>query len=436
MKEEQLTKYRTECEQALVAIAFKDPRSAIDKVLSVVDHDDFEDPDLGTVYDVLRDLHSAGFRIELEACAVELQKRGVVDRLGRYELRKMLDRGHSVSNAEFYAREVARLADQRRIMNAARSLLSGEFKIKLDPAEMLEKFEARSRITRQTDEAATIGECVDEMLSMHRNSRSSAGQLGMKTGFPTIDKATSGLHRQQLWMIGARSNTGKTAFTLSIANSMASGRADGARRGVVMFSLEMTKAELAERICSDELGINYGRFNHSSLTEEQFGKIEANQQEFTQWPFVVLDKASLTVDEIKARAKLYAPATGLDVIVVDTLQRVKPRQSKQDRRLQLQQIANDLKDVAKDLNCCVILCAQLNAGAEGSEPDLTHLSEGKQVIEPVDTCILMHRPDREAEAMMIKVEKLRRGARKSFYISFNGKFQRFSDPEHAREWTG
>lgn len=434
MTESTLTKHRTECEQALVAIAFMDPVAAIDRVLSIVSTSDFYDRDLATVYDVLRDLHSAGFRLELEACAVELQKRGVVDRLGRHELRRILDLGHSVGNAEFYAREVARLADHRRVVAAAERILRSQHDTKADPADLLERFEAGSRITRQSDESATIGECVDEMLAQHREAKQS-GSLGMRTGFPSIDKATSGIHRQQLWLIGARSNTGKTALTLSLANAMASGRADGKRRGVVMFSLEMTKVELAERICADELGINYGRFNHSSLTDEQFQQIESNRDQFTQWPFVVLDKAAQTVDEIKAKAKLYAPATGLDLIVVDTLQRVKPRQLKQDRRLQLQQIANDLKDVAKSLNCAVILCAQLNAGAEGIEPDLTHLSEGKQVIEPVDTCLLMHRPDREAESMLIKVEKLRRGARKSFYITFNGKFQRFSDPEHAQEWS-
>ncbi len=90
--------------------------------------------------------------------------------------------------------------------------------------------------------------------------------------------------------------------------------------------------------------------------------------------------------------------------------------------------------MAKSLNCTVLLCAQLNASAEGQEPDLTHLSEGKQVVEPCDTVVLMHRPDRDKSKVILKIEKLRRGARKKISIDFDGKFQRFSEQPIAEEW--
>jgi replicative DNA helicase len=261
---------------------------------------------------------------------------------------------------------------------------------------------------------------------MHANALTDESGLGIPTGFPSLDKATSGLHRGQLWLLGARSNTGKTAFALSVAGNLASGRSQ-ARRHVVFFSLEMSKVELAERVCSDECGVNYGRFNHSSLEKTHVQKIANHQKVFDQWQFVVDDKSSLTVDEIGARARILSPSRGPDLVIVDTLQRVRPRNLRQDRRLQLQQVANDLKDLAKNLNCCVLLCAQLNADAEGKEPDLTHLSEGKQVVEPVDTAVLMHRPNRDDSGVVLKIEKLRRGARKKILIDFDGKFQRFTD---------
>ncbi|MCC7336174.1 MAG: AAA family ATPase [Pirellulaceae bacterium] len=426
MSESELTRHRVECESALVSIALRDPVAAIDHVLSIVRPSDFEDSDLGEVYDVLRDLHGAGFGIELEACVVELRKRGVIDRIGKHELRQILQAGYSVGNAEFYAREVARLADHRKVVAQARLVLQSADDVKADPQYLRDRFEAATRLDRAASTASTIAQCVSRMAQTHRAALTDGSKLGMSTGFKSLDNATSAMHRQQLWLLGARSNTGKTAFAVALASNLASGRT-GSRRNVVMFSLEMSEIELAERCCADEIGINYSRFNHTTLEPSHLDSIDRYGAIFTNWPFVICDKSSLSVEEIASRAKIHAPASGPDLIIVDTLQRVRPRNPRADRRLQLQQITNDLKDVAKSLNCCVLLCAQLNAGAEGKSPDLTHLSEGKQVIEPVDTCVLMHRPDRNNPEVIFKIEKLRRGARKEISLDFDGKFQRFTE---------
>lgn len=430
MSESAYTKRRVECERGLVAIAFKDPAVAIDRVLSIVSPEDFFDRDLAAVYEVLRDLHSAGFRLEVRACAIELEKRGAIDRIGRDALRQMLQADeYPIANAVYYAKEVARLADHRRVIDAADAVAKNRHRLDVEPEELRGKFEVESRVTRLTDEAATLGNAVEAMLAEHSEALRRESSIGMATGFSELDRKTSGLRRQQLWIVGARIGVGKTALALSIAHRMASAKADpmGIKRGVVFFSLEMTKTELAERITADHLGIDYGRFCYTKLEESQVAEIRNCQMEIASWPFIILDRPSQTVEDIRAKAKIYAPDAGLDLIVVDTLQRVRPRR-RQDRRLELQQISNDLKDVAKELNCCILLCAQLNAGAEGSEPDMTHFSEGKQITEPADTCILLHR-DRRCESMLVKIEKLRRGSPKSFYMSFNGKLQRFTESE-------
>lgn len=426
-------KHRVQCEEALVAIAFTDPRAAIDKVASIVRPSDFEDADLGEVYSVLQDLHVSGFRLEVEAVCGELAKRGVVARIGREAAKRILNADCSSDNSRYYAEEVARLADHRRIVREARRVLTSEHDLRADPSELREQFKVGSRLDRHTAEAVSIGQSVSEMLEFHRAARASGATPGIPTGFPSIDRATSGLHRGQLWLLGARSNTGKTALAMSIAANLSSGRASSGRNRVLMFSLEMTRSELAERCCADELGINYSRFCHADLTGAHLDKIERHAPEFARWPFAVLDSPGQTTADIAAKAKLYAPAGGLDLIVVDTLQSVRPANPRIDRRLQLQAIAVELKEAARRLNCCIILCAQLGAAAEGKEPDLTHLSEAKQIVEPCDAVLLMHRPDRKAESMLIKVEKLRRGARKPLYINFDGKFQRFTDPVGERE---
>jgi len=423
-----IVQHRVDCERALVSVALRDPISAIDRVLSIVSPSDFADRELGAVYDVLRDMHQAGLRPEIEACFVELRKRGVVDKIGKHELRSIVQAGYSTVNAEFYAVEVARLADHRRLVQEAHRIISTADNTKADPQHLRDQFEAATRFERSQTKATTIADAVFKMASVHREAFGDASKLGMPTGFPSLDRATSGLHRGQLWLLAARSNTGKTAFAVSLASGLASGRV-GPKRSVVMFSLEMSEVELAERCCADELGINYSRFNHTTLEPKHLERIDLHQSIFAQWQFAIVDKASLTVDEIAARVKLNSPSGGPDLVIVDTLQRVRPRNPRQDRRLQLSQIANDLKDLAKNLNCCVLLCSQLNAEAEGREPDLTHLSEGKQIIEPVDTAVLMHRPNRDQPEVLFKIEKLRRGARKKITLNFQGKFQRFTDEE-------
>lgn len=414
--------YRKECEEALVGIAFIDPLEAIDKVLSKVAPSDFEDRDLGIVYEVLRDLHAAGLRLDHDTVFAEMQKRGVLERIGKRNLKDILARSYAISNASHYASEVARLADHRRVIHAAERILATREATDAVPEELVRKFEVESRLERGTDEASTLSECVELMVRAHQKAQAEGNMLGLPTGFPTIDRKTSGLHRGSLWIIGARSGTGKTALSLSIANALAS-----RGRGVVFFSLEMTKTELAERTVADEIGINFSRICFSELKDSDYAKIQAELPRFNGFPFVVLDRPSQTVAEIKAKAKVYAPDSGLDLIVVDTLQRVRPSH-RQERRLELKQITEDLKDAAKELNCAVILCAQLNADAEGKEPDVSHLSESKQVIEPADTCLLLHREDPRSESVLVKVEKVRRGPRNRFYMNFDGKFQRFTDP--------
>ncbi len=295
LSESELTRHRVECESALVSIALRDPVAAIDRVLSLVMPDDFEDRDLAEVYDTLRDMHGAGFSVEVEACALELRKRGVIARIGKHELRQILQAGYSIGNCEYYAREVARLADHRKLLAQARLILLSEHSVKANPADLRDRFEAGTRLDRTASKASTIAQCVAKMAQAHRAALAGGGSLGMQTGFKSLDEATSGMHRQQLWLLGARSNTGKTALGVSLAGNLASGRT-GTRRNVIMFSLEMSEIELAERCCADEIGINYSRFNHTTLEPSHLEAIDRYGPVFDNWPFVIVDKPSLTVE--------------------------------------------------------------------------------------------------------------------------------------------
>lgn len=425
MNESQLTELRTEAERALVSICFVDP-ACIDRVATQVSATDFVDIDLGGVFQLVSDLREAGRKIEPKAVLVEAKRRGVIAKLTSGYIAKLVEAGYAPANVDHYAQVIARLSKNRRIVAAARKVLAREFDTKAAPEELLNKFESgTSGLLSERDAGfVSFGDAVAELLKERRQAIETKSSLGMSTGFPSLDCITGGFFPGQLVLLGGRTFAGKTALALSFASWFAN-----KDRATWFVSLEMTRTELAERILSDDCGFELRAFTQFGLSVDNLNSIEDElDHRYRSWPLTVTDHPHESVRTIRAKAKLLK-SNGLKLIVVDNLQLVTPADYREPRRMQLEGISRELKQLAKELDCAVLLLCQLNADAEGSEPDDRHYAESKQILSHADTAMLAHRADKADSDFLLKITKNRRGKPDRVTLQFDGAYQRFTDPQ-------
>ena len=203
-KDHQLAELRRECEEGLTAICFVDP-IAIDRA-TVVSPSDFANSDLGNVFRIVCDLRDAGLTIEPHAVLVEANRRGVVPQLSADSIAKLVNAGYAPANAEYYAATIARLARNRRLMAAARSLLVRENDATAEPTELLNRFEAATSglLSERDGGFVSFADAVIETVAQHRDAIASGSSIGFGTGFPTLDSIIGGFYPGQLILLGVR----------------------------------------------------------------------------------------------------------------------------------------------------------------------------------------------------------------------------------------
>ncbi len=425
--EAKMIDFITIAERAIVGLVMRDGAVVVPVVEPLLRPSDFRDHDLRDLYQAAVDMHAARITITLHSFIDECIRRGLADRIGDQSLVDFWNQsvGYLPSDAEYYASRIATFGQQRRLIAAAKQIVETEFTLDPKPLEEKAKFDAategfllsaRSRPVRFVD-------AVDELVSLHRQAALEGQHLGLPTGFPSLDRITGGFHRGQLVLLGGRTFAGKTALGLSFASYFAT-----RERPVMFISLEMSRTELAERILADDCGFELRQFTQAGLTDAELTTIESGRSEYARWPFTIADAAIETTATIRAKAKLQK-AAGLDLLIVDNLQLVRHSDNSMARRLQLTSITQDLKRLAKELDCCVLLLAQLNADAEGKEPDDTHYSESKQILADADVAILAHRESKTDSDFLLKITKNRRGTQGRVNLHFDGAYQRFADPK-------
>lgn len=421
-------------EEAVIGLVMHHGADVIPRISPTLRRSDFYSKDLGELYQVAVDMHNAGVEITLHSFVDECMRRGTVDKVGEFSLTASYERAiaYLPVDAEFYAKRIVTFANHRRLVNAARRIISEEWTKDPKPTESKARFDAAtSDVLRGTTSLpVSFVNAVDEVISMHRQAAIDGQMLGMTTPFASLDRITGGFHRGQLVLLGGRTFAGKTALGLAFASYFAQ-----RNRPVFFVSLEMSRTELAERILADECGFELRQFTQTGLTDNELSTIEAGRSEFQRWPFSISDAAIETTATIGAKAKLQK-ASGLDLLIVDNLQLVRHQDSSMQRRLQLVSITQDLKRLAKELDCCVLLLAQLNADAEGKEPDDTHYSESKQILADADVAMLAHRENKTDSDFLLKITKNRRGTQGRVHLHFDGAYQRFEDPVNGTEWSG
>lgn len=342
---------------------------------------------------------------------------------GRAYLHSLVAAVTVADSVAYYAQKVREALYLRTVRDVG-SQLQGLPDYADDPLSVVN--EARERLdgltvegVREVPHDAAVYEAID---SLDR-------PVGMKTPWRGLDRAISGWSPGWLYIVGARPAVGKTVVGAGIA-------LDCARRGrhAILISLEMPKNDLYLRMLSAVGSIDGTRILHRSLRDADYEKMATAAKHLSGLPMTVDDRSALSLAQIRAKVRKVQRKADVGVVVVDYLGLISPPAGtpRNDRRVQVDAIAQGLKNLARDLNVPIVALSQLNRGIEGratKEPTLADLRESGGIEQAGDVILLLHRDkDTNPTDLEIHIRKNRHGEEGMFRLDFRGEFSRAEDP--------
>ncbi len=426
---------RQVCEEAIVSYGFF-AADVFAECANMVSASDFVDPDLRSLFALLVDLTDAVKASDLQAVVLEMRQRGLTlqTALGepRAFLNALLDKGYAPNNGRYYADQLGKTVRRDTVRSAAGRLSDSLLDPSTDVTEALARFEAVTQHAsdRSNSKAVTLQDAMRESLRRQREAKASGTPLGMPTGFASLNKACGGFFKGQLVLLSARSYLGKTALALNLATNL------GLRNYKCSFHcLEMKSFELAERVIAAVGGPDLSQFTNGNMIEADFEDAERAIESVKSVPVFLNDSTSETVSTLRGKAKYHRNKYGLDVLFVDHLQRLRKTDPRQETRHHLKDSAKAMKDLAMELDICVVLLSQLRIEADDKEPDDTSYSESKQIFEEADLAMMLHRKKDEPSAKL-KLNKVRKAQATELTLNFDGPRQLFTDASKSVPWTG
>jgi len=418
---------------------------AIDEVGDVLRPDHFYADRHQKIFGAVLGLYENGKRgIDAVTLAEELDRRNQLDEIGGVEyLSKILEAVPNAAHAKYYAKIVRDRWIQRSLAYACTEILEECYTGRRETEDILETAEQQVfRILEQQEKAEhlTIKDILDDAFQRIEARKGLGGGIaGLTSGFIDLDAQLNGFQGSELIILAARPSMGKTALVCNIAEAVAD-----ANKGCLIFSLEMSKLELAERLLCIRAKVNGHNLRAGTLDDVAYEALINASSELSRMPMFLDDQPSRTIGQISAVSRRVQRRFGLEIIIIDYLQLIEPEDRMAPREQQIAQITRRLKALSKELNVPVIALAQLNRGVEMREdkrPRLADLRESGAIEQDADVVMFLHRPaaydpeDRPGEADLI-VAKNRNGPIGSVTLSWLSESMRFGNLARISEPAG
>jgi replicative DNA helicase len=386
-----------EAEASLLGAILVD-KEAIVKVADMIGADDFYAQRNGLIYAAMLDLYEARQPIDLLTLANKLEGMGELDKVGGSAyLTELVDSVPSAAHVTHYAGIVTHKATLRRLISAATKItgLGHEEDLQLD--DLLDQaeqtlFQVSQKHLKQNfiPISSVLAESFDRLDTLHKDKHSIRG---VPTGFRGLDDKLAGLQKSDLIILAARPSMGKTTLALNIAQHVAV--KEGIPVGI--FSLEMSKEQLIDRLLAAESGVDSWKLRTGSLEDSDFPKINNAMATLSDAPIFIDDSPMANVMEMRTKARRLQSEHDLGLIVIDYLQLMSGRKSSSDNRVQeVSEISRGLKGLARELNVPVIALSQLSRSVESRSPAIPQLSdlrESGSIEQDADVVMFIYRDD-------------------------------------------
>lgn len=389
------------------------------------------------IYAAIQRLHDAGVHgFDAITVSEALDKSNELAEIGGHDyLAEICESVPHAAHAKYYANIVRSKAIQRRLIYTCTDILRSAYDDTDDTQDLLDQAEQGIFQILEQQEASQKIELRDILLDtfdrINERLQLQGAISGLTSGFRDLDAKTNGFQPSELVILAARPSMGKTAFVLNLAEAAA----DRCQAGVVIFSLEQSKHELAERFLCIRGRMDMHKLRKGDLTEDERDLLLRVSSELSEMPVYIDDQPGRSMSQIAAICRRLKRKQNIRLVIIDYLQLIEPEDKRAPREQQIAQITRRLKFLAKELQVPVMALAQLNRGVELREdkrPKLADLRESGAIEQDADIVMFLHRPemydpeDRPGEAEVI-VAKHRNGPTGIIRLGFKKQFMQFED---------
>ncbi len=375
-------------------------KDAIIKIADVVTGNDYYKDANRLIFEVMLELFSRHEPIDILSVGNRLEELGQLEAIGgRSYLMALTNTVPTASNVAHYAQIVHKKATLRRLLSASAEIAKLGYNEEEDIEVVLDQAEQRlygvsQKFLKQAflPLRSILGEAFERIDELHREK----GKLrGVPTGFGALDNILAGLQKSNLVVLAARPSVGKTSLALDIARQVAV----RAKLPVGIFSLEMSKDELVDRLICAEAGISLWKMRTGHLSEktedDDFSRIGQAMGVLSEAPIFIDDDASNSILQIRTKTRRLQSDHGLGLIIIDYLQLMESRTRVENRVQEIAEITRSLKTMARELNVPVLALSQLSRAVEMQNgpaiPKLSHLRESGSIEQDSDVVIFIYR---------------------------------------------
>lgn len=433
---EKIPPHNTEAEKSVLGASMLS-KDALADVIDVVRPEDFYNAGHKEIFSVMLDMFRENVSVDMVTVSDELKKRKSLEMVGgRGYIATLSAEVPSTTNAAEYAKIVAEKSAMRKLIATAEDIREKSFEEQMDPSEILDYAEKgifEIAQDRQQSDYAPIKEVLLENVSMIDKAIQTQGQvIGLTTGFKELDKVTAGLHRSDLIIIAARPAMGKTAFALNVAqNAATKGNAS-----VLLFSLEMSKEQLGQRLLAMEARVEMENLKKGNIERGDWDRINMALDTLSKTDIHIDDTAGISVLEMKNKCRRLKAEKGLDLVVIDYLQLMKAEGRADSRQQEISNLSRYLKLLAREMDCPVIVLSQLSRAPEQRQdhrPILSDLRESGSIEQDADIVIFLYRDDYYNEntekpgICEVNLAKHRSGPTEKIDLTWVARYTKFSD---------
>lgn len=413
-------------------------KEALSDVMEILKPDDFYDGANKEIYTAMIDMFRENKSVDIVTVCEELKRRNVLEMVGgRSYVGTLSGEVPVTTNASEYAKIVAEKSSIRKLIHTSELIREKSFDENEEAKEIINFAEKEILSVAQERQRGDYSKLQDVLVTdielINEAARNQDKIIGVPTGFKPFDSMTSGLQKSELVIVAARPAMGKTAFALNIALNAAVKH----NASVLIFSLEMGKEQLGNRLLSMESRVEMENIKKGTLDNNDWDRIFLAVDNLAKANVYIDDTPDLSVFEIKNKCRRLKAEKGLDLVVVDYLQLMKSEGRAENRQQEISTLSRYLKLLAREMDCPVIVLSQLSRAPDqrpNHTPVLSDLRESGSIEQDADIVLFLYRDDYYAKEESEKpgicdviIAKNRSGPTGNIELAWVGKYTKFSD---------
>lgn len=429
--------HNLESEQCVIGSIIVEEQTLV-PVAEILDREDFYIDAHKVIYDSMIELGNERKPIDMITLTNRLKEKGYLDQVGGVTyLTSITNMIPTTSNVKVYAEIVKKNSILRKLIKASNDIISMGYEASDSLDDILNVAEKKIfdiSQDRMSQDFKPISEVLTSVTAMIEEVYSKGSDItGLDTGFIDLNKKLGGFHKSDLILIAARPGMGKTAFALNlVANA-----AIRSKSSVAVFSLEMSKEQLVQRLLSSQSNVALNNISKGKIADDEWKKLTDAMTVLSSSHIFIDDTPGIKVSEIRSKCRKLKMEKGLDMIMIDYLQLMEADGRADNRQQEVSKISRSLKILAKEMNCPVIALSQLSRNTESGKdhmPKLSDLRDSGAIEQDADIVMFIYRDEyytkmetKKKDLAEIIIAKNRHGEISNIELVWIGKIQKFSN---------